>query len=35
LRRRPGRPLYVAFLLLSEAGGRAAWGKYGFTAAEA
>jgi 5-methylcytosine-specific restriction endonuclease McrA len=35
LRRRPGRPHYLAFLLLSEAGGRHAWGKYVFTGAEA
>lgn len=35
LRRRPGRPHYLAFLLLSESGTRTAWGKYVFTAAEA
>lgn len=35
LHRRPGRPHYLAFLLLSESGTRTAWGKYVFTAAEA
>jgi 5-methylcytosine-specific restriction endonuclease McrA len=33
LRRRPGRPQYLAFLLLSETAARSVWGKYVFTAA--
>ena len=35
LRRRPGRPHYLAFLLLSEATSREIWGKYTFTISEA
>jgi 5-methylcytosine-specific restriction endonuclease McrA len=31
LRRQPGRPTYVAFLLLAEAGRQEVWGKYAFT----
>jgi hypothetical protein len=30
LRRRPGRPHYLAFLLLTEAGAQDAWNKYIF-----
>jgi len=35
LRRRPGRPHYLAFLLLSEATSREIWGKYTFAVSEA
>lgn len=34
LRRRPGRPHYLAFLLLHEAAARDVWGKYVFLRAE-
>ena len=30
LRHQPGRPNYLAFLLLSAAGTREVWGKYAF-----
>jgi 5-methylcytosine-specific restriction endonuclease McrA len=35
LHRRPGRPHYMAFLLLGEARSRELWGKYGFAVSEA
>ncbi len=35
LRKRPGRPHYLAFLLLAQAGAQDIWGKYVFLQAEA